>query len=138
MERLQACRQDLVLLEGQIAPRDGVPTFEQFSVAWRQLSFSAVHLAANDQMERQLVLDTMCHAATDMLDATLEQRIQVCGVFVLYSLWKTALKGQQFKIPADPSSWPNIINLYNTWEASTTTQASTTSTSSSSVRRRMT
>lgn len=63
MARLESCRRDLVELVSVITELQRetgeeavqVPSFSKFARAWRKLSFSAVHLAANDRIERQLV-----------------------------------------------------------------------------------
>eukprot|EP01147_Barroeca_monosierra_P001639 gene1639-4773_t len=99
MARLESCRRDLVELVSVITELQRetgeeavqVPSFSKFARAWRKLSFSAVHLAANDRIERQLVLEDMCHAATDMLESS------------------------SMKVPMSPNSWHHIIRLYNTW-----------------------
>ena len=51
-----------------------------------------------------------------MLGPRLEDRIKACGVFVLYALWKTRLKGQEFVVPVPQEAWGHVASLYARWE----------------------
>eukprot|EP00730_Choanoeca_flexa_P018347 TRINITY_DN8913_c0_g1_i5.p1 TRINITY_DN8913_c0_g1~~TRINITY_DN8913_c0_g1_i5.p1 ORF type:complete len:285 (+),score=65.40 TRINITY_DN8913_c0_g1_i5:36-890(+) len=90
------------LVEGQ------EPTFSDFAEAWTAAKFSFVHMAhANEGLTHAMTMSAVTNTFLHEVLSTEVKHI-LCGLYGLFSLFKTKLRDHDFRISITPMQWQQL------------------------------